>query len=123
MLTHVSVNAKRVLVVTIACGLALAVLLPAARAQEGGSAITQQTFANLKWRSIGPAVVDGRQVALAGVPGDAAILYAGSASGGLWKTIDGGVTWKPIFDHENTISIGAIAIEPDNPGVIWVGTG
>ncbi|HXN64563.1 MAG TPA: hypothetical protein VN862_04460 [Candidatus Acidoferrales bacterium] len=116
-------RAIRVLTLLSAVFFTLAILPGAARAQEGGSAITSQTFENLKWRNIGPAAVDGRQVALAGVPGDPSILYAGSASGGLWKTVDGGVTWQSVFDHENTLSIGAIAIEPNNPEVVWVGTG
>lgn len=77
----------------------------------------------LEWRSIGPANMGGRTTDVEGVPGDPSLVYVAAASGGLWKTTNGGVTWKPIFDRQNTISIGDIAIDPTNPDVIWVGTG
>ena len=85
----------------------------------------------LPWRSIGPAVMSGRVVDLAVPegPGDrltgrlGEMFYVASASGGVWKTINGGTTWEPIFDHQTTISVGDIAVAPSNPDVIWVGTG
>lgn len=78
---------------------------------------------NLAWRSIGPAVMGGRISDLCGVPADPSTLYAAAGSGGLFRTTDAGTTWNPIFDHETTISIGAIALQPGNSKVIWVGTG
>ncbi|MEM4284540.1 MAG: hypothetical protein QXS96_08660 [Candidatus Caldarchaeum sp.] len=57
-----------------------------------------------------------------GVPGNSDVLYVASASGGLWKTTNRGITWTPIFDRWGTISIGDIALEPGNPDVLWVGT-
>ena len=77
----------------------------------------------LEWRSIGPANMGGRVADIEGVAGDPNIVYVATASGGLWKTTNGGTTWKPIFERQGTISIGDIALAPGNPNVIWVGTG
>lgn len=74
-------------------------------------------------RPIGPAGMSGRVVALAVEPGHPEVIYVGSASGGLWRSENGGVTWTPLFDKQPVSSIGAIAIDPNNPDVIWVGTG
>ncbi len=78
---------------------------------------------NLSWRNIGPANMGGRVADVEGVPGNPKIVYVATGSGGIFKTTDGGTNWKPIFDRENTISVGDIALEPGNPDVIWVGTG
>ncbi len=83
----------------------------------------ENAFSRLEWRSIGPANMGGRAVDVEGVPGNPNVVYAATASGGLWKTTNGGVTWKPIFEREGTISIGDIAVQPGNPDVVWVGTG
>ncbi|MGH9332577.1 MAG: WD40/YVTN/BNR-like repeat-containing protein, partial [Vicinamibacteria bacterium] len=80
-------------------------------------------FAALEWRNIGPSIMGGRVSDVEGVPGDPRIVYVGAASGGVWKTKDGGITWKPIFDGEPVSSIGDIALEPGNPSVVYVGTG
>ncbi len=85
------------------------------------SQVDNKVFENLKFRFIGPE--GNRAIAIAGVPGDPMINYIGAASGGLWKTDDGGVSWKSIFDDEEVSSIGAIAITPTNPDIVWVGTG
>jgi photosystem II stability/assembly factor-like uncharacterized protein len=78
-------------------------------------------YAQLKWRHIGP---EGNRVsAVAGVPGDPLVYYAGAASGGVWKTVDGGTRWQPIFDAQPVQSIGALAVAPSDPSVVWVGTG
>lgn len=94
-------------------------------AQNGGSAKSpfEEAFSRLEYRSIGPAIMGGRIADVEGVPGDANVVYVASASGGLWKTTNGGVTWKPIFERQGTISIGDIALAPNNPDVVWVGTG
>lgn len=78
---------------------------------------------NLKPRNIGPAGMSGRITAIDVVTSNPDIIYAGSASGGLWKSTSGGVTWKPIFDDQPTASIGAVAIQQSNPSVVWAGTG
>ena len=86
-------------------------------------AVSTATIAGLKARFIGPAMTSGRVMTVAVVPGNTAIIYVGSASGGVWKTTDGGVSWNPIFDHEGSYSIGWITLDPNNPNVVWVGTG
>jgi photosystem II stability/assembly factor-like uncharacterized protein len=77
-------------------------------------------FAKLEFRSVGPTT--GRIDAVAGVPGNSQTYYAGGL-GGLWLTTDGGATWQPIFDKQPVTSIGAIAVAPSNPKIVYVGTG
>jgi photosystem II stability/assembly factor-like uncharacterized protein len=84
--------------------------------------IDSNTFGGLRARSIGPAVMSGRISAIDAVAEDPLTVYVGAASGGVWKSKDGGITWDPVFD-KHTQSIGAIAIDPGNPEVVWVGTG
>lgn len=76
---------------------------------------------NHRFRFIGPE--GNRTIAIVGVPGDPMINYIGAASGGLWKTDDGGVNWRPIFDDQDVSSIGSIALAPTDPNQVWVGTG
>ena len=94
-------------------------------AQNGGVTKSpyEEAFSRLEYRSIGPAIMGGRIADVEGVPGDPNVVYVASASGGLWKTTNGGVTWKPIFERQGTISLGDIALAPSNPEVIWAGTG
>ncbi|TMI77432.1 MAG: hypothetical protein E6H10_19090 [Bacteroidetes bacterium] len=87
------------------------------------SMIQQSPYKTLKWRLIGPDNRSGRCVDVAGVTGNPNIMYAAFATGGLWKTEDVGVSWKPLFDQQATLSIGSIALAPSNPDVIYVGTG
>jgi photosystem II stability/assembly factor-like uncharacterized protein len=79
-------------------------------------------FEGLRWRLVGP-FRGGRSEASSGVPGDPNTYYFGSAAGGVWRTTNGGLTWVPIFDHQSTGSIGAIAVAPSNPKILYVGTG
>ena len=79
------------------------------------------TFSQLRYRYIGP--VGNRVAAVAGVPGDASTYYAGAASGGIWKTTDGGIHWQPIFDDQPVQSIGALAVAPSDPNIVWAGSG
>ena len=78
---------------------------------------------NMKARSIGPAGMSGRIVAIDAVESNPEIIFAGAASGGVWKSVDGGTKWRPVFDDEKIINIGAIKICQSNPDVVWVGTG
>src|SRR5881275_1985914 len=88
-------------------------------------------LAELPWRSIGPAVTSGRVVDFAVPEGPKTqigqrlgeLFYVASASGGVWKTVNGGTTWESIFDHQTSASIGDIAVAPSNPDILWVGTG
>ncbi|MBQ4804196.1 hypothetical protein J8L88_15135 [Aquimarina sp. MMG015] len=74
-------------------------------------------------RNIGPGGMSGRVTSIDVVTSNPDIMYAGTASGGLWKSTSGGIKWKPIFDKEVTASIGAVAIQQSNPSVVWAGTG
>lgn len=82
-----------------------------------------QVFGGFRFRSIGPAVTSGRVIAFAVDPSDRAKYYVAVASGGVWKTVNAGTTFTPVFDNEGAFSIGAIAMDPKNPATIWVGTG
>src|SRR5690348_8305507 len=79
-------------------------------------------YGGLRWRCIGP-FRGGRALAAAGVPGEPGTYYFGAVGGGVWKTTDMGLVWQPIFDAEPIASIGALAVAPSNPNVIYVGTG
>lgn len=78
---------------------------------------------SMKARSIGPAGMSGRIVTIDVVTSNPDIIYVGAASGGVWKSVDAGITWKPIFDDQKLINIGALKICQSNPDIIWVGTG
>jgi photosystem II stability/assembly factor-like uncharacterized protein len=80
-------------------------------------------FDHLEWRNIGPVNMSGRVADVEGIPGNPNVLYVGSASGGVWKTVDGGLTFKPLFDEQPIASIGDLALAPSNPDVIYVGSG
>jgi hypothetical protein len=97
--------------------LGLATLAPAQEIR-----IDSDTFGGLEARSIGPAVMSGRVSDLDAVQGDRLTIYVGAAAGGVWKSDDGGVRFKPVFDKYNP-SIGDITIDRRNPKTIWVGTG
>ncbi|MCM4156552.1 hypothetical protein [Gramella sp. AN32] len=74
-------------------------------------------------RNIGPAGMSGRVTSIDVVTSDPNVMYVGTASGGLWKSVSGGIKWEPVFDDQVTASIGSVAIQQSNPSVIWVGTG
>ena len=78
-------------------------------------------FDALRWRHIGP--VGNRVPAVYGVPGDPNTYYFGAASGGVFKTTDGGIHWAPVFDDQPVLSVGAITVSTADPNVVWVGTG
>jgi photosystem II stability/assembly factor-like uncharacterized protein len=82
-----------------------------------------KSFERLEWRNIGPANMGGRIADIEGVAGNPNLVYVATASGGLWKTTNGGVKWTPLFERQGSLSIGDIALEPGNPEVIWLGAG
>jgi len=86
------------------------------------ASVVPQLFSDLKWRLIGP-FRGGRVVAVGGVAGSGSTYYFGAVDGGVWKTVDAGMVWKPVFDDQSVASIGALEVSPSNPDVIYVGTG
>lgn len=80
-------------------------------------------FSDWKPRNIGPAGMSGRITAIDAVTDDPRVVWIGSASGGVWKTVNGGDSWAPVFDEQPTLNIGSLAIQQSNPSVVWVGTG
>jgi photosystem II stability/assembly factor-like uncharacterized protein len=97
-------------------------LAASAMAFVTGAAHAAGEFDLLKLRSIGPAI-GGRVSRVTGVAGDPLTFYAATAQSGVWKSIDGGHTWKPLFDEQPLLSTGAIAVAPGDPNVVYVGTG
>jgi photosystem II stability/assembly factor-like uncharacterized protein len=81
------------------------------------------SFARWEWRNLGPATMGGRISDIDASPTDPNRIYVAAGSGGLFRSINGGTTWASIFDHQSTISIGGIAIDPRNADTVWVGTG
>lgn len=92
----------------------------------GGAALGQQydpgLYSGLRWRLLGPFRA-GRVTAVAGIAGRPAIYYMATPDGGVWKTTDGGQVWRPIFDEAHVSSVGALALAPSNPDIVYVGTG
>ncbi len=102
--------------------LALTTMVAPAGAQERGGSGQQAEPDPLKWRFMGPSV-GNRIAAVAGVPGDPTIYYAGAASGGVWKSTDSGATFTPVFDGQRVAAIGALAVAATDPNIVWAGTG
>ncbi len=92
-------------------------------ASSAQGAVDPGLLAGMKARSIGPAGMSGRVAAIAAVESNPGIVYVGAATGGLWKSVNGGLTFSPLFDDQPVSSIGAVAIFQANPDVVWVGTG
>src|SRR5262245_14482896 len=108
---------------TLLCASALLCAAPGRAAEEAEPASKGPAeFKGMKFRLVGPAV-GGRVSRVAGVPGDPFVYYAATASGGVWKSTDGGIGWKPIFDDQPASSIGSIAVAASDPNVLYVGSG
>ncbi len=104
-----------------AAGLLAAVLLPARAAAPSQSALTG-LYSQLQWRLVGP-FRGGWSSMAEGVPSQPNVFYFGAVDGGLWKSVDAGLTWRPQFQQGESISVGALAIAPSNPDIIYIGTG
>src|SRR6187402_1862693 len=102
----------------ILLALALLVLSVPAFAQ-----IDPDLLAGISARSIGPAAMSGRVADVTAVESNPDIVYVGSASGGVWKSTNGGLSWNPVFDDQPVASIGAVSVFQPNPYVVWVGSG
>src|SRR5436853_3582016 len=103
----------------VVLGAVFAVVTRAGHAQPRTPAEDQSV---LRFRFVGPSV-GNRISSVVGVPGDPNVYYAGAASGGIFKSTDGGVHWDPIFDGQPVSSVGSLAIAPGDPNVVWAGTG
>ena len=106
---------RRFLTVLFTCGLGSLATM------QAQTAITPDQYSALTFRYIGP--VGNRVIAIAGVPGNPHIFYAGAASGGVFKTTDAGAHWDAVFDDQPVSSIGALAVAPSDPNLVWAGTG
>ena len=85
--------------------------------------VSPTLLSGLHWREIGPARFSSRVDDVAGVPGNPNILYSANSTGGLWRSTNGGTTFESVFNDGGTLSVGAVAISPDNPNVVYIGTG
>src|SRR5512138_1534779 len=85
-------------------------------------AVTPDQYSALRWRMIGPFRA-GRTVAASGIAGQPNVFYVAANNGGVWKSTDYGMVWRPVFDQEPTGSVGALAIAPSDPKIIYVGSG
>jgi photosystem II stability/assembly factor-like uncharacterized protein len=112
---------RKLATVFVVCALALP--LAAADKEKPEVGLTSKALSGLKFRSIGPALMSGRIADIAVHPTDFSTWYVAVGSGGVWKTINSGTTWKPIFDGEKSYSIGCVVLDPSNPEIVWVGTG
>src|SRR5882762_7640142 len=92
-------------------------------AKEKDSKYGEKTFAGFELREIGPALTSGRIIDLAVDPRDTRVWFVATAGGGVWKTTNGGTTFKPVFDGEKSFSIGCVTIDPHDSLVVWVGSG
>ncbi len=126
MFNDKSLFCKAVLSAFLFTYLSIAAIAGEKEARDSGKPadpMSSETFNGLKLRSIGPALTSGRISSIAVDPTDHNVWYIAAASGGVWKTANAGTSWTPVFDNEGSYSIGCVTIDPNNPLVIWVGTG
>ena len=102
---------------------ALALVVATVAAGATAADVDPLLLSGIQARSIGPAGMSGRVAAIEAVESDPDTVFVGAATGGLWKSTNGGLTWKPVFDKQPVAAIGAIAVHPKYPAIVWVGTG
>ena len=110
-------------IVTIAFLIGLVSTATQAAKSDSSELMTDKLFSGMKLRNIGPAYMSGRIADIEVDPRNTSIWYVAVGSGGVWKTQNGGITWKPIFDKQEVYSTGDVTIDPSNSNIIWVGTG
>jgi photosystem II stability/assembly factor-like uncharacterized protein len=113
----------RIRLTLLRCLAILGIAWPASSASGQDAATVDSAIASLELRSIGPALMGGRISDIAVDPTRPTHWFVAAGSGGLWKTVNAGITWTPVFDDQPSYSIGALAIDPTTPDVVWVGTG
>ncbi|HEY7514889.1 MAG TPA: hypothetical protein VIC87_10450, partial [Vicinamibacteria bacterium] len=89
----------------------------------GSGQVDPDRLAGLKARLIGPAGMSGRVTSIEAVESDPNVVYLGAATGGVWRSRNGGLTWEPLFDEQPVHAVGAVAVFQPNPDILWVGTG
>ena len=118
-------NLRRIAIAVVSLSFFLPATGPAQ--QNGDGAVINQSdnplLRSFRWRSIGPIGQGGRVDDIAVSPDDSRVFFVGFTTGGLWKTTNNGVTFRPVFDTYPVASVGALAISPANPDIVWVGTG
>ena len=114
---------KLSIVLLFLCSLVFAQKKTETAVPEKKDPLSSGTFSGLSFRSIGPAVTSGRVSDIEVNPNNLNEYYIAAASGGVWKTVNAGITYEPVFDGEGSYSIGCITIDPTNTNVVWVGTG
>ncbi|HKO18394.1 MAG TPA: hypothetical protein VJU82_05870 [Acidobacteriaceae bacterium] len=112
-------NNRKTLLGAVVCILLVLAGAPGANGQRRRGGGGAEGFG---FRFVGPAA-GNRVAAVAGIPGDPSTYYAGASSGGVWKSTDGGADWRPIFDDQDVAAIGALAVAPNSPNIVWAGTG
>ena len=115
------VGRRRSLSPLSAAVVSLAVLAPNSVPAQSLADLREDFFSGSDFRYVGP--VGNRVSAVVGEPGNANVYYFGAASGGVFKSEDAGHTWRPVFDDQEAQSIGALAVAPSDPNVVWAGTG
>ncbi|RLD31095.1 MAG: glycosyl hydrolase, partial [Bacteroidetes bacterium] len=113
---------KRIAILFLLTGLFLTANL-FAQEKKKDTLFSSATFSGFQFRSIGPAFKSGRIADIAVHPENHNIWYVAVGSGGVWKTVNAGTTWVPIFENQPVYSIGCVTIDPNNPHTVWVGTG
>jgi len=103
--------------------LALACWAGAPLAAQVSQPLDSATLAAFRWRSIGPATMGGRVTDIEGIPSPSKTFFVAAATGGIWKTTNAGITFRPVFDNERVVSMGDLAIAPSDTNIIWAGTG
>ncbi|AUC14959.1 glycosyl hydrolase [Tenacibaculum sp. SZ-18] len=114
---------RKTLIVFLSIFLSTNLFSNAQKNKNKKSELSKISISGLKWRNVGPALTSGRIADFAFNPKNPFEYYVATAAGGVWKTVNSGVTYQPIFDSQGSYSIGCVSVDPNNPNIIWVGTG